>query len=171
MDVSLNDCNGGSFRVALCHDSAPHPTNNDNIQKIVEKDSTADIETFVMRSEKHRQDLCTVLQGLKDEGKSVYLYGASTKGNTMMQYCGIGKNFITSAAERNPMKYGCRTPNTGIPIVSENEVRQANPDYMLVLPWHFRSGFIEREREYLENGGKLIFPLPVIDIVSKSNCM
>jgi hypothetical protein len=168
VDVSLNDCNGGSFRVALCHDSAPYPTNTDNVKKIIDKDSTADISAFVARSEKHRQDIRAVLQGLKDEGKSVYLYGASTKGNTMLQYCGIGSNFITSAAERNPMKYGCRTPNTGIPIVSEVEVRQAKPDYMLVLPWHFRAGFIEREREYLENGGKLIFPLPEIDIVSKS---
>jgi hypothetical protein len=171
VDVSLNDCNGGSFRVTLCHDSAPYPTNVDNVQKIIAKDSTADIEAFVVRSEKHRQDICALLQRLKDEGKSVYLYGASTKGNTMLQYCGIGSNFITSAAERNPMKFGCRTPNTGIPIVSEAEVRQAKPDYMLVLPWHFRSGFIEREREYLENGGKLIFPLPVIDIVSKSTHM
>ena len=103
----------------------------------------------------------------KEEGKTVYIYGASTKGNTLLQYCGIDKDLIVAAAERNPLKYGCRTPVTGIPIVSEEVMRKAKPDYLLVLPWHFRDEFVKREKDYLEAGGKLIFPLPSMTVVSK----
>jgi hypothetical protein len=169
LKVKLNECNGGSFRVVICHDGAPYNTDLESINKINIIEKNIDLEGFASRSKEHANKLREILVDLKNKGKSVYLYGASTKGNTLLQYAGIDNTLLVSAAERNSAKYGCRTPGTNIPIVSEAEVRQAKPDYMLVLPWHFRSGIIEREKKYLNEGGSLIFPLPVIDIVRESN--
>lgn len=168
LNVTLNDCNGGSFRVAICHANAPHSSNAASIETIKGKEACIDLKGFVDRCEKHRDELTDLVRQLRAQNKTVYLYGASTKGNTMLQYGSIDDKLVVAAAERNPAKYGCRTPRTNIPIISEAEVRAAKPDYLLVLPWHFREGIIEREKEYLENGGNLIFPLPVIDIVKGS---
>lgn len=168
LNVTLNDCNGGSFRVAICHENAPYTSNLFAIEAIEEKEASIDLEGFVERCKTHRDQLRDTMCSLKNQNKSVYIYGASTKGNTMLQYGSIDSGLVVAAAERNPAKYGCRTPCTNIPIVSEAEVRAAKPDYMLVLPWHFREGIIEREKDYLEQGGQLIFPLPVIDIVKGS---
>lgn len=168
LNVTLNDCNGGSFRVTICHDNAPYTSNLFAIEAIEEKEEIIDLEGFVDRCKEHRSKLRDLLCMLSVQKKTVYIYGASTKGNTMLQYGSIDSGLVIAAAERNPAKYGCRTPSTNIPIVSEAEVRAAKPDYMLVLPWHFREGIIEREKEYLEKGGQLIFPLPVIDIVRGS---
>ena len=98
------------------------------------------------------------------KGKKIHIYGASTKGNVLLQLFGIGKDLIDAAAERNEWKYGHRTPGTNIPIISEQESRESNPDYYLVLPWHFKEEFIKREKEFISKGGKLIFPLPQMEI-------
>jgi hypothetical protein len=111
--------------------------------------------------------LSALLKKLKREGKKIHIYGASTKGNTILQWCGIDNRMIECAAERSPEKYGARTLGTDIPIISEAESRKMNPDYYLVLPWHFKEEFIEREREILEHGTRLIFPLPKIEIISR----
>ena len=99
--------------------------------------------------------------------KKIHVYGASTKGNTIMQWCGIDNRIIDYAAERNPDKYGSSTLGTDIPIISEAESRSMNPDYYLVLPWHFKEEFIDRERSILEGGVQMIFPLPKVEIISK----
>jgi C-methyltransferase C-terminal domain len=83
----------------------------------------------------------------------------------LLQFCGFGPAHIEAIAEVNEDKFGRVTPGTGIPIVAENEIRARRPDYLLVFPWHFRDGIIEREEEYLRSGGRLIFPLPEIEIV------
>ena len=100
----------------------------------------------------------------KKKGKTIHIYGASTKGNVLLQLFRISNDLIDAAAERNDWKYGHRTPGTNIPIISEEESRKINPDYYLVLPWHFKEEFIKREKEFIDNGGKLIFPLPDIEI-------
>ncbi len=92
-------------------------------------------------------------------------YGASTKGNVLLQFCGLTTENLPVIAEVNPNKFGCRTPGTNIPIASEDEVKADRPDYMLVLPWHFRETILEREAPYLESGGRLIFPLPEIEVI------
>jgi len=102
-----------------------------------------------------------------EDGRSIHVYGASTKGNTILQWCGIDNRIIDCAADRNPDKHGAITLGTDIPIVSEAESRARKPDYYLVLPWHFRDEFVERERETIARGAKLIFPLPAIEIVSR----
>ena len=100
-----------------------------------------------------------------DAGKTIYVYGASTRGNTTLQFAGLDHTLIRGAAERNPDKYGKKTVGTLIPIVSEEEARSAKPDYFLILPWHFLEEFIKREAEYLKNGGKFIVPLPDFRII------
>lgn len=102
-------------------------------------------------------------------GKKIHVYGASTKGNVLLQFFGIDKELIDAAADRNPDKWSRKTPGTNIPIISEEESRRLNPDYYLVLPWHFKKEFIERERQTIKNGTKLIFPLPQLEIISSEN--
>ena len=104
---------------------------------------------------------------LKSEGKRVHIYGASTKGNTILQWCNIDHTIVDYAAERNPDKFGAMTVGTGIPIISEEESRAMNPDYYLVLPWHFRDEFLEREKASLKKGTGFIFPLPKIEVYTK----
>jgi NDP-4-keto-2,6-dideoxyhexose 3-C-methyltransferase len=98
-------------------------------------------------------------------GKKVYVYGASTKGNTLLQYFGLDHRVLTAAAERNPDKWGMVTVGTRVPIVSEEEARRAKPDYFLVLPWHFMREFQEREREFLAGGGRFIAPMPHFTLI------
>lgn len=169
LNVALNDSNGGSFRVAICHENAPYTTNLFAIEAIEEKEENIDLDGFVERCKTHRWQLRDMMCFFSVQKKTVCVYGASTKGNTLLQYGSLDHTLIDSAAERNTAKYGCRTPGTNIPIVSEDEVRAKKPDYMLVLPWHFRKGIIEREKEYLDQGGALIFPLPVIEVVHGSS--
>lgn len=165
LDVSLNDCNGGSFRVVLGHKNSEYKPNLTNIELVREKDKLVDVDAFISRVCALKKELYDTLTCLKNNGKTIAVYGASTKGNTLLQFCDIDTSIVVCAAERNPAKYGCRTPATNIPILSEEHVRRLKPDYMLVLPWHFKEGFLEREKAYLESGGKFIFPLPELEII------
>jgi len=106
-----------------------------------------------------------MLKRMKKEGKTIHVYGASTKGNTILQWCGIDNRIVDFAAERNPDKYGAYTLGTEIPIISEAESRALKPDYYLVLPWHFKDEFVEREKDILRSGTGMIFPLPQVTII------
>ena len=174
VNVSFNDINGGSIRCFATHDDCltyGNPAFRENIAatRTAEFDLALDTDKpyrhFQERIEQHRQELNELLKGLKSSGKTIHIYGASTKGNTILRWCGIDKSIITCAADRNPEKVGTRTIGTDIPIVSESESRAMKPDYYLVLPWHYRAEFVAREAEMLVSGTKLIFPLPEIDIV------
>ena len=112
-----------------------------------------------------RDDLIETCRQLLGEGKTIHVYGASTKGNTILQYAGIDHTLIDAAADRNEDKWGSETIGTHIPIISEEESRARNPDYYLVLPWHFLDEFLEREREFLRRGGKFIVPLPEVRVI------
>ena len=106
-----------------------------------------------------------LIQSLKADGKKILGYGASTKGNVLLQFCGFTEKDIPFIAEVNPDKFGCFTPGTRIPIISEKEAKAMEPDYFLVMPWHFKDSIISREEEFLSGGGHMIFPLPEIEIV------
>jgi len=120
---------------------------------------------FEERVFRHRRDLIRLLQALRSDGKRILGYGASTKGNVVLQFCGIGPDTVEAIAEVNPDKFGTFTPGTHIPIVPEAEARAMQPDYFLVLPWHFKEGILQREQEFLAAGGKMIFPFPEIELV------
>jgi hypothetical protein len=121
--------------------------------------------TFYEKLQKLKQQTYDFIYNEKSKGKKIWGYGASTKGNTLLQYFNLDHTLIDGIAERSPYKYGLKTVGTNIPIFSEENMRKANPDYLLVLPWHFINEFIEREQEYLRNGGKFIVPCPNFEII------
>lgn len=172
VDIATNTCNGGSFRVVLSHPTAPFPPCN--LQPFLAKEQqlqlhrTLPYHTFMQQCHIQKRRLLRFVQDITHQGKEVCLYGASTKGNTLLQYYDIQYPLITCAAERNPLKYGRWTPKTHIPIVCEQEVREKNPPFLLVLPWHFKEEFLTREQAYLEQGGQFLFPLPDVHLVSRA---
>lgn len=171
VDVQMNAVNGGSFAVTAARRANPLPPNNAVIEWLLSQEERMGLGTprpfrdFEQRVFQHRADLVRLLRALSADGKKIIGYGASTKGNVVLQFCGITPKEVMAIAEVNPDKFGAFTPGTGIPIISETEARQMEPDYFLVLPWHFKDGIIAREQEFLGRGGKMIFPFPEIEIV------
>lgn len=174
--AALNEINGGSVRCYATHVNNYRHNSRENMQGLaqlrreefdLELDTDKPYKYFQDRIEKHRKDLLSVLKKLKGERRKIHIYGASTKGNTILQWCGIDNTIIDYAAERNPDKYGALTLGTDIPIISEAESRAMKPDYYLVLPWHFKNEFFVREKEMLDQGVGLIFPLPEIEVVKR----
>ena len=121
--------------------------------------------SFKKRVNTQKVKLIKLLLKLKKQNKKVYGYGASTKGNTLLQYYKIDKSLVKAIADRQPTKDGLLTVGSWIPIISEKKMRKIKPDYLLVLPWHFIHEFIEREKNFLKNGGKFIVPLPEVKII------
>jgi SAM-dependent methyltransferase len=183
VDCSVNDTNGGSFRIyfqketALVTSFGTSPLRDvcdyrvetilNYETNVVDISSAAAWDDFKLRLDTLKNNVNSFINTAKAEGKTVYGYGASTKGNTLLQYFGLDGSHITAIAERSPYKFGYKTIGTNIPIISEEEMRDANPDYALVLPWHFISEFQTRERAFLEAGGSFIVPCPVFEIISK----
>jgi C-methyltransferase C-terminal domain/Methyltransferase domain len=176
--VELNDCNGGSIRCFACHASQGKygsSEDKDFIHRLRISEFEMELDTdrpylqFQERIKRTREDLNTLLFDIRARGERIHIYGASTKGNVLLQWYGINRIIVDCAADRNPLKTGSRTLGTDIPIVSEEQSRAAKPDYYLVLPWHFRSEFLERERGTIESGTKMIFPLPVVEVVTRDN--
>lgn len=171
VSAQMNSVNGGSIAIAASHDSGPLSPQDPVINWMLMQEERWELSSpkpyrdFEYRVFKHRADLQRLIESLVDAGQRVFGYGASTKGNVLLQFCNFGTHHIPAIADVNPDKLGKYTPGTNIPIISEAEARAVRPDYFLVLPWHFKPGIVEREREYLSSGGKLIFPLPEIEIV------
>ena len=157
--IEENDVNGGSYRIYCRHykgTGIPYD----------EKITFNDIIAFAQRVKENRDKCVTFIKEEVSKGKSIYVYGASTKGNVVLQYYDLDHHIITAAAERSPEKWGKYTIGTWIPIVSEDEARKAQPDYFLALPWAFFNEFYEREKEWRAKGGKFIVPLPEFRVVS-----
>lgn len=172
VDVVMNAVNGGSFAVTAAKSSNKSiKTNQAVIDWLLEQEDRMGLNTprpyrdFEERVFRHRDDLTRLIRTLNADGKKVLGYGASTKGNVVLQFCGFTQQDITAIAEVNPEKFGHVTPGTHIPIISELEARAMKPDYFLVMPWHFKDGIMRREKEYLASGGRLIYPFPEIEIV------
>ncbi len=171
IDVSRNDSNGGSFAVIVAKKGAPYPAAADAVARLTEQEEAAGLNSldryarFQQSMLAHKTELKELLSGLRKAGKLVLGYGASTKGNVILQYCELTSTDIPAIADVNPDKFGHVTPGTHIPIVSESTAHAMKPDYFLVLPWHFRPNLISRESRFLNAGGKMIFPLPRIEIV------
>jgi len=171
-DVAMNNVNGGSFAVtAVKRNRSSVRVNHPVIEWMLDQEVRMGLGTpkpfrdFEERVFRHREDLTRLIRSLTADGKKVLGYGASTKGNVVLQFCGLGPNDIPAIAEVNADKFGRVTPGSKIPIVSEAQAKAMSPDYFLVLPWHFKDGILRREKEYLANGGKFIFPFPEIEIV------
>ncbi|MFH1423755.1 MAG: class I SAM-dependent methyltransferase [Candidatus Nealsonbacteria bacterium] len=172
-DVELNDVNGGSFRVYIQH-KGQRPVKNSvaRLRKFEKKLKLLDKKTykdFASRVISLGKKLSSFIKKEVKSGKKVYVYGASTKGNTLLQFYNLDRTLIKAAAERNPKKWGKKTVATLIPIISEEQARGEHPDYFLILPWHFLKEFIRRERNYLQAGGKFIVPLPDFKIIGRKD--
>jgi hypothetical protein len=172
IDVSQNEVNGGSIRLAAVHATSvlakkvsPELTwllEQEQQHNIFEKNTFEIFRNNVIRQQ---MDLVNLLKKLKDAGKTVIGYGASTKGNVILQYCGIDTDLLPYIGDITPFKDGAFTPGTKIPIISMEKAKSMCPDYFLVLPWAFRSNILLREQDTISNGTKLIFPLPFVEIV------
>ncbi|BBB15043.1 2-polyprenyl-3-methyl-5-hydroxy-6-metoxy-1_4-benzoquinol methylase [Candidatus Rickettsiella viridis] len=171
VDVTMNDINGGSFSIIATKVSNPIKPNYSVINWLLRQEELMELSTvkpyqlFKERAYAHRNELKNFIQLLVSDGKRILGYGASTKGNVLLQFCGLTTNEIPAIAEVNDEKFGRLTPGTHIPIISEAEAKAMNPDYFLVLPWHFKTEIIRREQEYLSKGGKFIFPFPNIEVM------
>lgn len=168
-DVELIPINGGSFRTYIAF------TGQQKIRKSVEQlvnkekklhlNTLAPYTAFASSIAAIKKELLTFIQTEKKEGKSIAVYGASTRGNTLLQYFNLDATLIDYAVERNEEKWGTYISSVGIPIISEAQARKKHPDYMLVLPWFFKEEFLQREKAYLQSGGHFIFPLPNFNVI------
>jgi hypothetical protein len=184
VDVQLNDINGGSFRL-YCMKSNSQKNKfgtqpyrdvcNFRIKSLLEYEKTLKLDqfdtwlNFFDRIGELKQKTVSFIKQEKSKGKKIWGYGASTKGNTLLQYFELDNSLIDGIAERSIYKFGLKTVGSNIPIYSEDEMRKNKPDYLLVLPWHFINEFIERESDFLDNGGKFIVPCPKFEIIEKKN--
>lgn len=171
IDVTFNAVNGGSFAITVAPAAAPYPECTDKIRANLDDEDRMGLRqfgtylAFATRVIEHKVELLKTLRDISARNMKVLGYGASTKGNVVLQYCGLSAAEIPCIADVNSDKFGCVTPGSWIPIVSEADAKAADPDYFLVLPWHFRDNLVAREQEFLDHGGRMIFPLPGIDIV------
>jgi len=168
VDVEFNDVNGGSFSVTVSKSDAGSVV-LPSVQKILDDERAKGLHTllpyqsFAERVVQTKGDLLKFIREARAEGKSVAVLGASTKGNVLLQYCGLTTKDIESVGEVNPEKFGCYTPGTWIPIIPEQDLLSKNPDYMIVLPWHFKNFFVTNKKFSNMN---LLFPLPEVEVVN-----
>lgn len=182
VDCQLNDINGGSFRIYVrkanarpeTFATAPHrDVAKYRVESVLEYERglrLTDPKTYLDFYKKAcnlRDSALAFMRAEKAKGKKIWAYGASTKGNTLLQWWGIHNSLIDGIAERSSAKFGLKTVATNIPIASEEEMRESRPDYLLVLPWHFIESFVRREQEFLNRGGKFIVPCPHFEIIGK----
>ena len=169
-DHNYNDTNGGSSSYYICHDNAKFKTSKKipmilKDEKLVKINSPKTYKNFKRRIDKIKKNLIDLLKKLKTQNKKIHGYGASTKGNVLLQYFNINENYLDYISDRNPKKNNCYTPGTNIKILTEAKSRSLKPDYYLVLPWHFRREILKREINMRRKGTRFIFPLPIPKII------
>lgn len=175
IDISTNNMNGGSFRTTIAKVGSSHLVNENAIQSFRDRenslflDSTDVWKKFSTNVHLHRDAFKARIRNYNQNGRTVFGYGASTKGNVILQFCDISPDLMPMILERDPNKFDMFTPGTQIPIVSEKYGREMKPDVLVVFPWHFKDEIIRRESDFLANGGTLLFPLPEIELVTRDS--
>jgi len=170
-DVELNDINGGSIRTYIKHKECKKYEISDKVREIIEYENKIGLDDiqpyhdFAKRIADLKENTTNFIKTEVSKGGKVYVYGASTRGNVLLQYYEIDNRLISAAADRNPTKWGKNIVGSQIPIISEEQARKEKPDYFLVLPWYFIDEFKQREASYLLSGGKFIVPLPKLQII------
>lgn len=168
LDVQFNEVNGGSFSITASKANTENPVSNE-ILAILEREKGLGLDTlvpyqeFATRVAKSKHHLLSFIDKAKFENKKVLALGASTKGNVILQYCGITDAEIAYVGEVNPEKFGCFTPGSWVPIVPEDELLDMKPDYLVILPWHFQNFFLASPKF---SGHPLVTPLPEIRVLS-----
>jgi SAM-dependent methyltransferase len=173
VDIEFNAINGSSYRFYIRKAEGPAP-GPDAVKRIAKArfeefnmalDTDAPYQKFKENIERNRNDLLFFINQERAKGKTIFVYGASTKGNVLLQYCDLNEQIVPFAAERNPRKWDTRTLGSNIPIISEEKARAMNPDYFLVLPYHFLDEMLVREKEFVGRGGRFIVPVPTVKVV------
>lgn len=170
-DVELNDINGGSIRTYIKHKECKKYEISEKVKEILEYENKIGLDDnqpyhdFAKRISNLKEDTINFIKNEVSKGRKVYVYGASTRGNALLQYYKLDNRLIAAAADRNPIKWDKKIVGSQIPIISEEQARKEKPDYFLVLPWYFIDEFKQREASYLQSGGKFIVPLPKLQII------
>lgn len=170
-DIKQNKINGGSLRYLICHDEARYKENKNKISLILKEEKKINLENkktftdFFNKINFVKKNTNKLILSILNNGKTIHGYGASTKGNVLLQYFNINNKSIPFIADRNNKKFNFFTPGTKIKIVSEKLSRKMKPDYYLVLPWHFKEEIIKRESKIIKQGTKFIFPLPKLTVL------
>lgn len=168
-NVTQDNLNGGSFRTFIAFKNKRKISKTVlELIKIERKDGLNKVKTykeFAKRINKNSEKTLDFIKKMHLKGKKIYIYGASTRGNTLIQHIKLDNKLITAAVERNPEKWGMKISSLQIPIVSEEKARKEKPEFMLVLPWFFKKEFLQREKAYLKQGGHFIFPLPKFEVI------
>jgi hypothetical protein len=171
IDIYKNDINGGSLSLYIAHVNSKFKTVDKNINKILVEEKKFKLNekktyiNFYNKINNIKKKLLKILINLKKNNKIIHGYGASTKGNVLLQYFNINHNLIDYIADRNPAKNNLYTPGTKIKIITEEKSRKYKPDFYLVLPWHFKKEILIREKKIIKRGSKFIFPLPNLKII------
>jgi len=174
-DVQMNDVYGGSFRVYIKHKKNKKIITQPSVEELESKEKLfgfTSVQTYIDfadRVESIKNTIIKFIENEKSKDKLIYGYGASTKGNTTLQFFGIDENTISKIADRDVFKFGKKTVGTNLEIISEEQAREERPDYFFILPWHLVDYFIEREKQYLSEGGKFIVPMPNPRVISKDS--
>ena len=169
-DHEFNNINGGSSRYYICHHKAKYKTKKKKINKLLSEESkiglhsTKIFKIFFANILNEKDKLKKMIKKIINKKFIIHGYGASTKGNVLLQFYDIKNKDINYIADRNPLKYNLFTPGTKIKIISENYSRKLKPDYYLVLPWHFKKEILIREKKIRQKGTKFIFPLPKVAV-------
>ena len=171
ISLAFNQINGGSIELDVAKKKSKFKEIKQLISWVLESEKRNKYneisrqKDFFKQCINHKFLLKKLLITLKKQNKKVYGYGASTKGNVILQFSKIDSKLIKYIGEVNKFKFNKYTPGSKIKIVSEKQLKKFKPDYLLVLPWHFKDHILKREHQYLKNGGKFIFPLPDIEII------
>ncbi len=170
VDVEQLPTHGGSLRVHLAHEGSRMPV-ADRVTRLLDTERGAGLEhiesytSFGERARKAKRDLLAFLIAAKEDGKRICGYGAPGKGNTLLNYCGIGTDFLDFTVDRNPYKHGRFTPGMHIPIKPVEAIDLARPDYVLILPWNLKDEIIAQMRHIGDWGGKFVVPIPQTSVV------
>jgi len=171
IDLDFNDINGGSFSITVSKKKSSHNEVKRLVnwllkrEKVFKYNNLSTFNTFYKNILMHKKTFYELLLNLKKNKKKVIGYGASTKGNVLLQFCKINSDLLPYICEVNKFKHGRFTPGSKIKIISENQAKKINPDYFLVLPWHFKNFILKKENLFINKGGKFIFPLPEVEII------
>ena len=170
-DHEFNDINGGSSRYYICHQKTNYRVKQKKINQLLLRENKIGLHSkriykvFFKKILNEKNKLKKLIKKIRNKKLTIHGYGASTKGNVILQFYDIGNKDIHYIADRNPLKYNLFTPSTKIKIISESYSRRLNPDYYLVLPWHFKKEILTREKKIRNKGTKFIFPLPKVKVV------
>ena len=169
VDLSFNEINGGSIEIICAKKSSKIKVQNDKIKKIKEEELSINSSSYKKFNDRINNTKKVLNTFRKYKNKDIIGYGASTKGNIVINHCNLNNKKLNFICDANPYKFNRYTPGSNIKIISKKEMRKKNPKYLLILIWSFRSEVIKQEIKYILKGGKLVFHLPMFHIIDKSN--